>query len=673
MARRFPRPTREVVRYAQSVRRPRIEAPIIALLASALTGCDEGSPTCKEGYALDSEGRCQVVSDDDDGTNTAPTAPSLQLQPEAPRAQSSDLVCVIASESVDVDGDDVTYTFSWTVDGVPFSDATATSYSGDTVPQAMLDAGSQWECAVTPTDGMADGPTASASVTVGEGYRGWDEQSISLSDADYTLVGEDGGGCFGASMAPAGDLDHDGKMDIIVGDYWWDHPDEGIDAGKAYVFLGADLGAGGQISASDAAWAFEAEFGRLEDDPDCEDSADEFERCGGDWVAHSVGGGMDGDGDGTADLLVSAYKSDHGAYDRGKVVFYSGANLGSRGTRSIGDADVQVFGETESDSMGHSVSWAGDVDGDGISELVTGSDRHSGTGFSAGRTYLVMSGKLSSGTDLQFPDDADYMWDGEVEDDQSAKRNVHVGDIDGDGMADIATVSIKNQSNGIGSNPLGERRGSGKFYILMSSDINATPRGTLMNVADASMAWMGEEGGDAMGYGVDLVGDFDGDGRDDLCAGSFGHSANGDASGKSYIITGADMPTPAVRVLSEASYGFVGEAENNWSGLAVSPAGDIDRDGRADLAIGSMGYSSSDKEMVGRSYLFFSQTTEPGTHQVTDADHIFEGERAWDGAGYRTRGPGDINGDGLDDLLVSAWQGDAPDESPGRVYIMLNP
>ena len=58
---------------------------------------------------------------------------------------------------------------------------------------------------------------------------------------------------------------------------------------------------------------------------------------------------------------------------------------------------------------------------------------------------------------------------------------------------------------------------------------------------------------------------------------------------------------------------------------------------------------------------------------MTDADHIFEGERAWDGAGYRTRGPGDINGDGLDDLLVSAWQGDAPDESPGRVYIMLNP
>jgi len=630
-----------------------------------------------DGYARDNEGRCQRIADGDGdgggGDNTAPTAPSVSLQPVSPRAQVTDLVCQITSDSVDVDGDAVTYSFTWTSNGDAADTDKVTEYSGDTISADRLTEGDVWACTVTPNDGFVDGPEATATAKVIVGYVGWDEQIIELSDADYTIVGEDNGGCFGASMAPAGDLDHDGKADIIIGDYWWNHPEEGADAGKAYVFLGADLGAGGQISAADAAWSFEAEYGRLEDDPDCEDVIDEFDRCGGDWVGHSVAGGMDGDGDGTDDLLVCAYKSDDGGYDRGKVVFFSGGNLGERGIRSIGDADVSIYGEVETDSMGHSMNWAGDIDGDGISELVTGSDRHSGTGFSAGRTYLIMSGKLELGTDLYFPEDADYIWDGAVTDDQSAKRNVHVGDIDGDGMADIATVSIKNQDNGVGPEPMGERRGSGKFYILLSSDINATPRGTMMNVDDATYAWMGEEGGDAMGYGVDLIGDFDGDGLDDMCAGAFGHNGNGDASGKSYVITGADMPTPGIRVLSEASYGFVGEAENNWSGLAVSPAGDMDLDGRADVAIGSMGYSSPDKEMVGRSYLFFSQNVEAGTHQVTDADHIFEGERAWDGAGYRTRSPGDMNGDGLADLLVSAWQGDAPDGAPGRVYIMLNP
>ena len=283
------------------------------------------------------------MSDDDDGTNTAPTAPSLQLQPEAPRAQSSDLVCVIASESVDVDGDDVTYTFSWTVDGVPFSDATATSYSGDTVPQAMLDAGSQWECAVTPTDGMADGPTASASVTVGEGYRGWDEQSISLSDADYTLVGEDGGGCFGASMAPAGDLDHDGKMDIIVDDYWQDHPDEGIDAGKAYVFLGADLSAGGQISASDAAWAFRP-VGRLRTTQTARTPRTSSSAAAATGSPTLLAAGWTA----MATVRPTSWCPPTRATTEpttGEGGLYSGANLGS-GTRSIGDADVQVFGET---------------------------------------------------------------------------------------------------------------------------------------------------------------------------------------------------------------------------------------------------------------------------------------------------------------------------------------
>jgi len=586
----------------------------------------------------------------------------------------ADLVCQITTDSVDVDGDTVSYAFSWTQNGEAADTDKVTENPGDTIAADRLTEGDVWACTVTPNDGLVDGPEASGTVTVLVGYVGWDDQILQLSDADYTIIGEENGGCFGASMAPAGDLDHDGKMDIIIGDYWWNHPEEGADAGKAYVFLGADLGAGGHMSAAEAAWSFEAEYGRLEEDPDCEEAIDEFDRCGGDWVAHSVAGGMDGDGDGTDDLLVCAYKSDDLGYDRGKIAFFSGGNLGERGIRSIADADVQIYGEVETDSMGHSMNWAGDIDGDGISELVTGSDRHSGVGFSAGRTYLIMSGKLEAGTDLYFPDDADYMWDGAVEDDQSAKRNVHVGDIDGDGFADIATVSIKNQDNGIGPEPMGERRGSGKFYILLSSDINAQPRGSLMSVEDATYAWMGEQGGDAMGYGVDLIGDFDGDGLDDMCAGSFGYNGNGnDASGKSYVILGADMKTPGVRVLDEASYGFVGEGENNWSGLAVSPAGDMDLDGRSDVAIGSMGYSSPDKDMVGRSYLFFSQNIEPGTYQVTDADHIFEGERAWDGAGYRTRSPGDINGDGLDDLLVSAWQGDAPDGAPGRVYIMMNP
>ena len=177
-----------------------------------------------------------------------------------------------------------------------------------------------------------------------------------------------------------------------------------------------------------------------------------------------------------------------------------------------------LYGEVAGDGMGHSVDWAGDVDGDGIADIVTGAHGHSTTGETSGRTYLILSGKLSDNDELTFPDAADYIWDGEEAGDESGKRNVYVGDIDGDGLADIATVSSKPRERLENDSATGERRGSGKFYIMLSSDINAIPAGTVMSADDAAYAWVGEEGGDALGYGVDAMEDFDGDGLDDVCA-----------------------------------------------------------------------------------------------------------------------------------------------------------
>ena len=618
----------------------------------------------------------RIAADGDTGLpepNTVPTAPALTLRPLAPREHGLPLVCGIESESIDTDGDAVSYGFTWTQNGAAAAISSTTQLPGDTVPSAQLFEGDEWTCSVTPSDGVADGPSNTATTTIGSGFGGWDEQVISLSEADYIITGEAAGRAMGATAASAGDLDQDGKTDFIVGDYWWVRSETGLNAGKVYVFLGADLGASPYISAADAAWTFEGASGRVENDPDC-DPDEMSERCGGDWVGHSLAGGMDGDGDGVEDLLVCAYRSDEGGYDRGHVAFFSGAHLGERGTRSVADADVKIFGEVEGDRMGHSVNWAGDVDGDGVADLVTGSHLHSPSSDlpSAGRTYLMLSGNLNRGDDLYLPDAADYMWDGEDPEDEGGKRNVYAGDLDGDGMADIATAALRNQDNGVGDDITGERRGSGKFYILLSGDIHATPPGTIVNVADVGMAWMGETGGDALGYGVESLGDFDGDGLDDLSAGSFGNSENGIYAGKSYVITGADMPSQATRSVADASYNFIGEADNDWSRMDVGPAGDMDRDGLTDLIIGAMGHSRSDTEQVGRVYLFYAKSVAPGSHSVAEADHIFDGENAWDQAGYRNAAAGDVNGDGMPDLLISAWQGDSPGQ-PGKLYVMLNP
>ena len=96
------------------------------LLAATLSGvavsCNgPDSQLCMEGYARDNKDRCQPIADTDDTgssrPNTVPTAPAIGLQPAAPREFGLALVCGIDSESIDTDGDAVSYAFTWTLNG----------------------------------------------------------------------------------------------------------------------------------------------------------------------------------------------------------------------------------------------------------------------------------------------------------------------------------------------------------------------------------------------------------------------------------------------------------------------------------------------------------------------------------------------------------------------------
>lgn len=638
--------------------------------AAATFACSEKTGDCMAGFAMSGTGKCEpVVGADTGGTNTPPTAPSAALHPQAPREGGSDLQCVIAAPSVDVDGDNVHYTVSWSRNGDDAAADQQRTWPDDTVSGGRLIDGDTWTCQIAPSDGAATGPSATVSAVIGTPHASWDERHHPLEEADHILTGESNGYCAGGALTPAGDMDMDGRMDFLIADTWWSNPDTGDYAGKAYLILGRDLSGNPLINLSDAAWAFEGEQGKIEDDPDCEDADT---RCGGDWAAHSISGGMDGDGDGSPDLLISAYRSDEGGINRGKLVFFSGADLGPAGTRSIGSADVQIHGENDGDKMGHSTHWVGDVDGDGLMEAITGSAYQSSNGNRAGRVYLIPGTAFEQTESMGVMESGALAWDGETPEDRLGQQTGRLGDIDGDGLDDFVMSAMRNQENGVG--PAGDEfRGSGKTYVILGADVASMEPGSIGSVADAAAAWVGENGGDAIGYSGGTIGDFDGDGLPDMTVGSHGYSSVGSQNGKIYIVTAQDVAEGGTRSLSEASYGFVGEGEYDWAGKGASGAGDFDRDGRADLLIGAMGHSTDDVEFAGRAYLVLSASMLPGTHEVGDADYIFSGERAWDGAGAATLGPGDLNGDGLPDLLIGAWQGDSHETATGKVYVFLNP
>jgi hypothetical protein len=153
--------------------------------------------------------------------NTPPTAPEIMIEPAFPE-EADDLVCIILTESSDVDGDSITYTFSWTVDGAPYAGAGTTTLTGDTVPSAATASGETWVCTVTPNDGEEDGPSDSASVTIedncgplgGEGTDG----DITVADGASHTLSLDAGSVIGDNPAGTTSLQVDDASDFVPGD-----------------------------------------------------------------------------------------------------------------------------------------------------------------------------------------------------------------------------------------------------------------------------------------------------------------------------------------------------------------------------------------------------------------------------------------------------------------------
>jgi hypothetical protein len=98
--------------------------------------------------------------------NSPPSAPVVIITPDDPIEQVDAFTCSVATESVDADGDGITYTVAWDLDGTAFSDATTTTETGDTVPAAETTGEDHWTCAVTPYDGTDSGPSGTIEVDV---------------------------------------------------------------------------------------------------------------------------------------------------------------------------------------------------------------------------------------------------------------------------------------------------------------------------------------------------------------------------------------------------------------------------------------------------------------------------------------------------------------------------
>ncbi|MBN1900886.1 FG-GAP repeat protein [Candidatus Sumerlaeota bacterium] len=471
---------------------------------------------------------------------------------------------------------------------------------------------------------------------------------------------------FGESVTTAGDVNGDGFSDIVIGALQYDNGQ--TDEGRIYVFHGSPSGPG--LSAN---WTYESDVENAKlGDSVCtagDVNGDGFSdiiagapyyynspsSAGSALVFYGSVSGINGspviiqsdatsgqfgntastagdvNGDGYADVIIGAPTYTNSYTKEGKVFCYYGSSGGISTSFSW-----SIAGGQENAFFGYSISLAGDVNRDGYGDVIIGAPYFNANTDDEGRAYVY----LGSGFGLALSP----VWrdDGDAKDEYLGYSVSTAGDVNGDGYADIVVgcAGYANSQN---------LEGAIKVYFGNDSGLSATPDHTFEENRENAY----------FGNSVCTAGDMDGDGYADVIAGAYYYSRDHFGEGAFYVYRGSKTGLKTFRDWMVES-----NKPDTYLGYTVFLAGDVNGDGYSDVVVGAPFYDNGQSN-EGKCFLYYGN---PKTPCLTPEWQL-QGSVADSGFAVSASSAGDVNADGLADIMIGAPLMDNGQASEGMVYI----